>query len=77
MAEKVAQRIIFCKNCNRDTIHFKNTKEINWLMHFVLAVFTMGLWLIVFFLMIINKILSTPLTGSNEKWTCSQCGTKS
>ena len=49
MAEKVAQRIIFCKNCNRDTIHFKNTKEINWLMHFVLAVFTMGLWLIVFF----------------------------
>ena len=74
MARKVAEKLMLCKKCGRETIHFKNVKEMNWIMHLVLAIFTAGLWLIVWFFILIWHIMTKPVGG---KWTCSQCGLKS
>lgn len=73
MAKKVAERILFCKKCNRETLQYRNTKEMSWLMHLVLAIFTAGIWLIVWFFIALWHMLTKPIGG---KWTCSQCGTK-
>jgi len=73
MAKKVAENILFCKKCNRKTLQYRNTKEMSWLMHLVLAIFTAGIWLIVWFFIVFWHMLTKPIGG---KWTCSQCGTK-
>lgn len=74
MAQKVAEQLKSCKSCGRETIHYKNTKEMSWVMHLVLTFFTAGLWLIVWFVTLIWHGLTKPIGG---KWTCSQCGNKS
>jgi len=74
MARKVDEQLRKCKSCGRETIHYKNTKEMSWIMHLVLAIFTAGLWLIVWFLILIWHILTKPIGG---RWTCSLCGTRS
>jgi len=38
----------------------------------VLAIFTGGLWLIVWFFLMIWHVLTKPLGGGG--WTCSECG---
>jgi hypothetical protein len=69
MAEKVQQKLMYCKICGRQTIHIRNTKEMSWLMHLVLTIFTAGLWLIVLFFLLIWHGLTKPIDG---KWTCSE-----
>ncbi len=71
MARKVAEMLRPCKKCGRQTIHYKNTKEMSWIMHLVLTIFTAGLWLVVWFILLIWHGLTKPIGG---KWACSQCG---
>jgi hypothetical protein len=74
MASKVAEKLIYCKKCKKSTRHLKNTKEMSWLMHFVLAVFTMGGWIIVWAAIVVWHILTKPVGGG---WICEACGEKS
>ncbi len=74
MARKVAEVLRHCKKCGRQTIYYKNTKEMSWIMHLVLAIFTAGLWLIAWFFLLIWHGLTKPIGG---KLTCSQCGSTS
>jgi len=74
MAHKVAESLRYCKKCVRKTIHYKNTKEMSWLMHLVLTIFTVGMWLVIWFVIMIWHVLTKPIGG---KWTCSQCGASS
>lgn len=71
MADKVEQKIIFCPNDGRSTLHYRNNKEISWLMHLVLAIFSLGIWIIGWAFIAIYHVLTKPIAG---KWTCSQCG---
>ena len=73
MARKVAETLRYCKFCKRETIHYKNTKEMSWIMHLVLTIFTAGLWIIIWFIIAIWHVLTKPIGG---KWTCSVCGIK-
>lgn len=71
MAEKVQQKVKFCPNDGRSTLHYRNNKEIDWLMHLVLAIFSLGIWIIGWAVIAIYHVLTKPIAG---KWTCSQCG---
>jgi hypothetical protein len=72
MATKVAEQIKFCSACHRKTVHYKNSEQISWLMHLVLAIFTCGAWLIIFlFVFLLHP--ATKLIGDSQ-WVCSQCG---
>lgn len=73
MARKVLETVLYCKQCKRDTKQYRNTKEMSWLLHFILTILTAGLWLVVWFLIAIWHVLTKPIGG---KWTCSWCGTK-
>lgn len=71
MAVKVEQKMMFCPNEGRQTLHYRNNKEMSWLMHLVLTIFTVGLWLLFWMITAIFHIFTKPIAG---KWTCSQCG---
>ena len=71
MADKVEQKVRFCPNQGKSTLHYRNNKEINWLMHLVLAIFSLSLWIIGWAVIAIYHVLTKPVAG---KWTCSQCG---
>lgn len=66
----VKQELKFCKGCGRATLHYKNGKKINWLLHIFLMIVTAGLWVIPF---VIILILGMNVWDS-EKWVCSVCG---
>ena len=72
MAQKVLERVDRCKACDKNTLHYRNTKEMSWIMHLVLTIFTAGAWLIVWFFLMIWHVLTKPLGGGG--WTCSECG---
>ena len=71
MVDKVEQKVRFCQNDGKHTLHYRNNKEINWLMHLVLAIFTLSIWIIGWAFIAIYHVLTKPVAG---KWTCSQCG---
>ncbi len=53
----------FCKKCNKDVMTHRNTP--NHILHLLLAVVTVGLWLIVWIIL----ILFAPTRG-----LCTECG---
>ena len=73
MSNKLDQKMIYCKRCDKDTIHYRNNKEINWIMHLVLIILTVGIWLIPFALILIWHGLTKPIGGG---WVCLNCGEK-
>ena len=70
MARKVAQELRDCKICGRQTLHYRNTKEMSWLVHLALAIFTLGGWLLIWGFIAFYHVLTKPIGG---KWTCSAC----
>ena len=74
MATKVAQQMMFCKSCGKQTLHQKNIKEMSWLMHLVLTIFTGGIWLIIWVLMFLWHMVAKPASAVANRWVCSQCG---
>ena len=73
MARKVAERVRQCKKCNRETLHYKNVKEMSWAMHLFFTLITFGVWLLIWFLLAIFHLITKPMGG---KWVCSICGSK-
>lgn len=71
MALKIIQQVQYCPYCNKQTVCSKNTKEMSWLMHLVLAFFTLGFWIIIWAFTAFVHILTKPIAGS---WICSECG---
>lgn len=71
MAKSIQKSLEWCENCNKKTIHFRETKQMSWLMHLVLTIFTGGIWLIFFLLTSVFHVFTKPMGG---KKTCSQCG---
>ena len=68
MANQVEQQLMFCQHDQKTTLHYRNAKKRNWILHIVLALITGGLWLIVMLFLALTS-------GSKDLWTCSQCGT--
>lgn len=68
MANSVEQQMMFCPHDQKTTLFYRNAKKRNWILHIILAFLTGGLWLIVMLFLAFTS-------GSNELWTCSQCGT--
>lgn len=54
-----------CGTCGRQTLHRQQTP--NHVLHFLIAFFTCGFWLIVWLMLSMGK----------SPWTCTVCGTKS
>lgn len=71
MAKKLEQQIRWCRHCKKKTLHYRNNKQISWILHILLILITGGIWLIVFVGISIIHLFTKPLAGS---WTCSQCG---
>lgn len=76
MGNNVKQNVMRCGRCNRPTLHYKNTRQMSWLMHFVLAFFTGGAWLIFWFFTAMYHTIAKPVTALANRWTCSTCGNK-
>lgn len=70
MSLKLLQQVKFCQHCNKNTMCNSNTKEMNWIMHLVLCIFTLGIWLLIVPLIGLSHGLSKP----SNKWICSECG---
>lgn len=64
--QRAIQYMAFCETCQRNTVHWQNVNQINWGMHFALAVVTCGVWLIA---PLIESFFSKP--GAP---VCSVCG---
>ena len=71
MAKVIEQSLKFCPNCQKKTMHYKETKKLSWLMHLVLILITATLWLWVLLFTMIWHIFTKKIGG---KRTCSQCG---
>ena len=71
MAKVIEQSLAFCPNCNKKTMHYKETKKLSWLMHLVLTIITGFLWLIFLVLTMIWHMFTKKIGG---KRTCSNCG---
>jgi len=67
------EQLKYCPHCDRQTVHQRNNKRMSWGMHFVLTVFTLGLWLFVWSITVIWHLFTKPIAG---RWTCSVCGQK-
>jgi len=75
MAKQIATSIKYCEQCERKTVHMREARRINWLMHLVLTLVTLGLWVIVFAVVLILHPLTTPL--GRKTWICQNCGHES
>ena len=73
MAQKLLEKLIPCATCGKETKHYKNTKQLSWVMHLVLTIITFGTWLVVLLLLFVWHAMTKPIGG---KWTCSVCGEK-
>ncbi|WP_200376031.1 hypothetical protein [Thiocystis violacea] len=69
----VQEQLKQCNVCNRQTLHQRNNKQMSWVMHLVLAIFTLGAWLLIWLLIAIWHILTKPI---GARWICSVCGQK-
>ena len=76
MATKVLEEMRYCKNCQRQTLQRKNSKQMSWLMHLFLTVITAGLWLIVWIIMLLWHTINKTATAIGSSWICSVCGSK-
>ncbi len=74
MTTKIQEKLLFCEVCEKKTIHHRNTKEMSWVMHLVLAIFTAGLWILIWLLIMLWHVLTKPIAG---KWYCSVCDSAS
>ena len=68
MSNNTEQKMMFCEYDKKVTLHYRNAKQRNWILHIILAFLTSGLWLLVMLYLALTS-------GSSDFWTCSQCGT--
>ena len=69
--QKVIEKVLYCKHCKKDTLHYRNKSRVNYLLHLILILITLGWWIPIFLLSLFSSIeLYSP------PWVCSVCGTK-
>ncbi len=73
MSKKVIEQIKFCKICGMETLHRKNSEQLNWLLHLVLAIFTAGFWIIPFIFICFFHMFTKIDTSLTNRWVCTQC----
>lgn len=56
----------FCHTCQRPTLHTARLETPNHVLHLLISVFTCGLWLPVWLVLIVAT--------KSAPWRCSQCG---
>ena len=56
----------YCRNCDRQTLHFRDSNPPNHLLHILLTLFLCGTWVFIWILLIIFQ--------RKSKWRCSECG---
>lgn len=69
MAQHIEETLRKCAKCKKTTKHYRNNSSSSAfavLIHLVLAVLTMGVWLV---LIVIWKVLNAKIGG----WRCSEC----
>ncbi len=76
MAIKIIEEMMYCRKCNKNTLHRKNSKQMSWLMHLFLTVITAGAWLIIWLLILGYHAISKATTALGNSWICSECGNK-
>ena len=77
MAIVVEQRLRHCRGCQKQTIHYKNSRQMSWVVHLVLTIFTAGLWLLLWIGFVCLHMVLKPLTSLTSSWACSECGVPS
>lgn len=60
---------MYCTYCDKETKFETEKVKINHLLHFILSIFTFGLWILVWLILVLLVLI-----GADEKWTCSTCG---
>ena len=56
----------FCKTCNKQVL--ARRKGVNHILHLILSLFTFGIWVIIWILVVVKNIV---VIG---EWRCSTCG---
>ena len=69
MATVVEQRLLTCSAQGKTTIHHRNAERLNWILHIILIIVTLGLWLFV-----LAFLLFANLFVHHDGWECSECG---
>jgi hypothetical protein len=66
--QKIEQKLLECDKCGKTTVHHRNIKKYNWLLHIFMVIITGTLWLIpLFFILLFSD-------KSKDKFICSSCG---
>jgi len=63
MATKVIEEIRFCKNCKRDTLQMKNSKQMSWLVHIFMTIITAGGWFVIWLFIFLWHVLNKTATA--------------
>lgn len=71
MAKQIEQTLAWCENCNKKTLHYKETRKINWVMHICLLF--VGIGFITLPLALFGRAMTADI-GGGRKGSCSQCG---
>jgi uncharacterized integral membrane protein len=74
VATKIIEKIKKCNNCKKETIHKKNSKQMNWIMHLSLTIMTGGIWILIIILILIWHSINKSKTAFFNKWICTECG---
>ena len=73
MANVISESMKMCSTCGHTTLHRRNDKKINWVMHIVLILITGGIWGFFLGIAIGWRVLTFKVGG---KSTCSVCGSQ-
>lgn len=60
----------FCEDCKRRVKVYR--KGTNHILHFLISLFTCGMWLIIW--LFITLIHLNPSTAGTSNWKCTLCG---
>ena len=73
---KIIEEIRPCEHCGTQTKQSKNSVQLNWILHLVLAIFTAGLWLIPFLCIVVYHAFAKVSVATGNNWVCTQCSNK-
>ena len=57
---------VLCEHCDKPTLHHRNVRYPNHVLHLLLSLFTLGLWVPIWILL--------AIVPDSEPWRCSVCG---
>lgn len=66
MAYRIDRKQFYCKNCGENVIGERQVKDTNHILHFLITLFTFGIWVIVWILVAFNFQIGG--------YKCTKCG---